>query len=73
MRYEIKDEKGEVIAELEASPETAAAIAALLEQAAKTQTEKVAAWMSEQGFATGHGDTLEDLLKELTWQVKSLR
>jgi len=31
--------------------------------------EKVAKWMIEQGYATGHGDTIEDLLKELEWQV----
>ena len=35
--------------------------------------ELVAAWMTENGFATGHGDTLADLLRELTWQVKELR
>ena len=32
--------------------------------------EKVAQWMIERGFATGHGDSIEDLLKELEWQVK---
>jgi hypothetical protein len=31
--------------------------------------EKVAQWMMERGYATGHGDTVEDLLKELEWQV----
>ena len=25
----------------------------------------VALWMIEQGYATGHGDTLDDLLSEL--------
>jgi hypothetical protein len=29
--------------------------------------ERLAAWMIENSFATGHGDTLEDLLGELTW------
>ena len=33
------------------------------------EREKVAQWMSERGYATGHGDTVEDLLKELEWQV----
>ena len=28
--------------------------------------ELVASWMINNGFATGHGDTLEDLLKELS-------
>ncbi len=35
--------------------------------------EPLAAWMIENSFATGHGDTVEDLLKELKWQVEELR
>jgi hypothetical protein len=35
--------------------------------------EKLAEWMLDNGFATGHGDTIEDLLKELTWQIKEIR
>lgn len=35
--------------------------------------EAVATCMRANGFATGHGDSLEDLLTELTWQVKELR
>jgi len=31
--------------------------------------EKVAKWMMSHGYATGHGDTIEDLLKELELQV----
>jgi hypothetical protein len=31
---------------------------------------KVASWMMAQGYATGHGDTTEELLKELEWQVR---
>jgi hypothetical protein len=31
--------------------------------------QKVANWMLERSYATGHGDTIEDLLKELEWQV----
>ena len=34
-----------------------------------TDKEKLAQWMIQQGYATGHGDTIEDLLKELEWQV----
>jgi len=34
------------------------------------EREKVAEWMIERGYATGHGDTVEDLLKELEWQVE---
>jgi hypothetical protein len=32
--------------------------------------EKIAQWMIERGYATGHGDTVEDLLKELEWQIR---
>jgi hypothetical protein len=35
--------------------------------------EQVAAWMRKNGFATGHGDTVESLLAELTWQIEELR
>jgi uncharacterized protein YcaQ len=35
--------------------------------------EKLAQWMVEHRFATGHGDTFEDLLKELSWQVGEIR
>ena len=31
--------------------------------------EKVAQWMIQQGYATGHGDTVEDLLAELDQQL----
>lgn len=31
--------------------------------------QKVAQWMIERSYATGHGDTIEDLLAELEWQV----
>jgi hypothetical protein len=33
-------------------------------------TEAVAKWMIDRGYATGHGDTIEDLLKELEWQIR---
>ena len=36
----------------------------------KREREKVAQWMMQRGYATGHGDTTEDLLAELDWQVK---
>ena len=36
---------------------------------AVAEREKLAAWMMAQGYATGHGDTVEDLLKELEWQI----
>jgi len=36
---------------------------------AAAEREKVAAWMRSKSYVTGHGDTTEDLLKELEWQV----
>ncbi len=41
---------------------------AALAQAA--ERNKLAAWVQAQGYATGHGDTIEGLLKELEWQVR---
>jgi hypothetical protein len=35
--------------------------------------ERLASWMIQNGFATGHGDTTEGLLLSLTWHVKELR
>jgi hypothetical protein len=37
---------------------------------AAAEREKVAAWMIDHDYATGHGDTVEDLLKELVWQIR---
>ena len=36
----------------------------------RMNTELVSKWMIERSYATGHGDTVEDLLKELEWQAK---
>lgn len=36
---------------------------------AAAERNKVAQWMMTKGYATGHGDTVEDLLRELEWQV----
>ena len=36
---------------------------------AAAERERVAAWMMERGYATGHGNTTEDLLQELAWQI----
>ena len=38
--------------------------------AMSVETEKLAQWMMANGYATGHGDTVEDMLKELDWQVR---
>ena len=37
---------------------------------AAAEREKVAAWMMERGYATGHGDSTQDLLTELDWQIR---
>ena len=34
------------------------------------ERNKLAAWMIAKGYATGHGDTIEDLLQELEWQIR---
>jgi hypothetical protein len=36
---------------------------------AAAEREKVAKWMIQRSYATGHGDTTEDLLQELDWQI----
>jgi hypothetical protein len=33
------------------------------------EREKVAHWMVKCSYATGHGDTIEDLLTEIDWQA----
>jgi hypothetical protein len=33
----------------------------------------VAQWMIARSYATGHGDTIEDMLGELEWQIKERR
>ena len=40
------------------------------ELVAAAERNKVAQWMIARSYATGHGDTVEDLLKELEWQVR---
>jgi endonuclease YncB( thermonuclease family) len=45
-------------------------IEAFAELVTEAEREKVAKWMIEKGYATGHGDTVEDLLKALEWQAK---
>ena len=39
----------------------------------KSETERLAAWMIQMSFATGHGYDFEGLLKELEWQIQELR
>ena len=37
---------------------------------AAVEREKVAQWMIQHCYATGHGETTEDLLAELDWQIE---
>jgi hypothetical protein len=39
------------------------------ERIAAAEKQKVVVYMNSRAFATGHGDTIDDLLKELEWQV----
>lgn len=41
--------------------------------AAISGREKIAKWMIEQGFSTGRGDTIDDLLNELGEQIEIIR
>jgi hypothetical protein len=40
-----------------------------LEQTEREAREAVAQWMTANHFATGHGETIQDLLTELRWQI----
>jgi hypothetical protein len=40
-----------------------------LEDAVKAERNKVAQWMITKGYATGHGDTTEDLLQALGTEI----
>lgn len=44
-------------------------VIAVAMRVAAAELEKVAAWMHSRGYATGHGDTVEDMLKEVEWQA----
>lgn len=51
------------------------ALDAVFEQPAQqpltlAERNKLAAWMIQRSYATGHGDTVEDLLQELEWQIR---
>jgi hypothetical protein len=35
----------------------------------ENEKEIIASWMRRHEYATGHGDTIEDLLDELKWQI----
>ena len=35
----------------------------------KQELAKAIMWMMDKGYATGHGDSVVDLLQELEWQV----
>jgi len=41
----------------------------LVISAIETEREAVANWLMRKGFATGHGDTIVDMLDGLEWQI----
>jgi len=49
---------------------TAESLAHFAALVAAAEREKVAQWVISKGYSTGHGDTTEDLLKELEWQIR---
>ena len=53
-----------------ASFETAESMFKFATLVAAAEREKVAAWMIARGYTTGHGDTIEELLQELDWQIR---
>ena len=46
------------------------ALERLVSLAQAAERNKLASWMMAQGYATGHGETMEGLLEELRWQVR---
>jgi len=54
---------------LEESRKTIASLEKFAALVAAHEREKVAKWMVERSYATGHGDTIEDLLTEIDWQA----
>ena len=44
-------------------------IEALAKLVAEKEREVVANWIMDRGFATGHGDSIVDLLDQLEWQI----
>ncbi len=72
VKYSLLIDMVEHIASLVAEGRQAEA-APVVDRAVAAEREKVAQWMLANSFATGHGDTLEDLLAELKWQVAEMR
>jgi len=45
-------------------------LAYFAELVAEKEREVVANWIMNKGFATGHGDSIVDLLDQLEWQIE---
>lgn len=45
------------------------AAADMVQAAVNVQREKVARWMIANGYTTGNGEKITDLLEELKWQI----
>ena len=50
-------------------PTTLAELEAFAKLVAEKEREVVANWIMDRGFATGHGDSIVDLLDQLEWQI----
>ena len=44
-------------------------VVAFAKLVAEKEREVVANWIMDRGFATGHGDSIVDLLDQLEWQI----
>ena len=45
------------------------ALIAYGDERARKEKEKLSQWMLSMNLSTGHGDTMEDLFKELEWWI----
>ena len=45
-------------------------ICVAVREAVAAEREKLAEWMMARAYATGHGETTEELLEELGWQIE---
>ena len=67
---QVSDAFAKALGQVDAHLASVSARVKTVEDAVLEEREKVARWMMERGYATGHGDTIEDLLTELEWQLK---
>jgi len=64
------DEDGAINDGIETAADFSQELEAFAKLVAAKEREKVAKWQIGSGYSTGHGETIEDLLVELEWQVR---